>query len=286
MRFGHFDTAADEYVVERPDVPVSWTNYLGTKDYCVVLSHSGGGYSYHRSPQYGRVTRFRQNGIPLDRPGRYVYLRDDDDGDYWSISWQPVGKPLAADGVEGGATYTAAHGLGYTRLEAAYRGIQASQTVFVPLEDPAEVWDVRITNTGDAPRRLTVATYVEFSFHTISIDNQNLQMSLYASGSSCEDGIIEYDFHYEPWTAHYLTCSQDPDSYDSLRDSFLGPYRTESNPIGVERGAGTNRSATTQNHCGSLFHKVTIAPGETVRLAYVLGHGTRDEVGRGRGIIR
>ena len=280
MRYGHFDTANDEYVIDRPDVPVSFTNYLGSKDYCVVLSHNAGGYSYYRSPQSGRVTRFRPNGVPLDRPGHYVYLRDDADGDVWSISWQPVGKPLAAAGVEGGAQYAAAHGLGYSRFEAAYRGIKATQTVFVPLDDAVEVWDVRVTNTGGTPRTLTLATYVEFSFHTITIDNQNLQMSLYASGSSYADGIIEYDFHYEPWTAHYFASSQAPDSYDSLRDEFLGPYRTETNPIAVERGHGSNRSATTQNHCGSLFHRVTLAPGETKRLVYVLGHGTRDGVGR------
>ena len=280
MRYGHFDTANDEYVIDRPDVPVSFTNYLGSKDYCVVLSHNAGGYSYYRSPQNGRISRFRPNGVPLDRPGHYVYVRDDADGDVWSISWQPVGKPLAADGVPDGARYTAAHGMGYSRFESSYRGIEASQTVFVPLDDALEVWDVRVTNTGDTERTLTLATYVEFSFHTITIDNQNLQMSLYASGSSYADGIIEYDFHYEPWTAHYFASSEKPDSYDSLRDSFLGPYRTESNPIAVERGQGSNQSATTQNHCGSLFHKVTLAPGESRRLVYALGHGTRDEVGR------
>jgi N,N'-diacetylchitobiose phosphorylase len=280
MRYGHFDTANDEYVIDRPDVPVSFTNYLGSRDYCVVLSHNAGGYSYYRSPQNGRVTRFRPNGVPLDRPGHYVYLRDDADGDVWSVSWQPVGKPLAADGVEGGAQYTAAHGMGYSRFEASYKGIDATQTIFVPLDDAAEVWDVRVTNSDDTERTLTLATYVEFSFHTITIDNQNLQMSLYASGSSYADGIIEYDFFYEPWTAHYFASSRTPDSYDSLRDSFIGAYRSETNPIAVERGHGSNRSATTQNHCGSLFHTVTLAPGESARLAYVLGHGTRADVGR------
>ncbi len=280
MRYGHFDTGNDEYVIDRPDVPSSFTNYLGSGDYCVVLSHNGGGYSYYKTPQTGRVTRFRPNGVPLDRPGHYVYLRDDSDGDFWSVSWQPVGKPLAVDGVDGGATYTSAHGMGYTRFESSYRGIEASQTIFVPLDDPAEVWDVRVTNTGDTERTLTLASYVEFSFHTIDIDNQNLQMSLYASGSSYADGIIEYDFHYEPWTAHYFASSRAPDSYDSLRDNFIGPYRSETNPIAVERGTGSNRSATTQNHCGSLFHTVTLAPGESARLVYVLGFGTRDGAGR------
>ncbi|GAA3799441.1 GH36-type glycosyl hydrolase domain-containing protein [Cellulomonas soli] len=280
MRYGHFDTARDEYVVERPDVPVSWTNYLGTKNLCTVISHAGGAYSYYKSSQYGRITRFRQNGVPLDRPGHYVYLRDAADGDYWSVSWQPVGKPLAADGVEGGATYTTRHGMGYTRFEASYKGVDASQTVFVPLDDDVEVWDVEVTNRSDVERRLTVGSYVEFSFHTITIDNQNLQMSLYASGSSYADGVIEYDFYYEPWTHHFFTSSEEPSSWDSLREEFIGPYRSESNPIAIERGHGSNRSATTQNHCGSLQHEIVLAPGETKRLVFLLGYGSRDEVGR------
>ncbi len=94
----------------------------------------------------------------------------------------------------------------------------------------------KIRNTGAKPRRLSVFAYVEFSFHHIEIDNQNLQMSLYASGSNYEDGVIEYDFFYEPWTFHYFAGNFDPDSYDTMRDSFLGNYRTETNPLAVERG--------------------------------------------------
>jgi N,N'-diacetylchitobiose phosphorylase len=285
MRYGHFDTAHDEYVVERPDVPVSWTNYLGSKNLCTVLSHTGGGYSYYKSSQYGRITRFRQNGVPVDRPGHYVYLRDDADGDFWSVSWQPVGKPFVGPGEEldptgGAGRWTTRHGLGYSTFRAEYKGVDAEQTVFIPVDDDVEVWDVRLTNTTDEVRELTVGSYVEFSFHTITIDNQNLQMSLYASGSSYEDGIIEYDFYYEPWTYHFFASSETPSSYDSLRDNFIGPYRSEANPIAIERGHGSNESATTQNHCGSLQHTITLAPGETKRLVYMLGYGSRDAAGR------
>ncbi len=69
MRYGYFDDQNREYVVERPDVPVSWTNYIGVKDMCAVLSHNAGGYSFYKSAEHGRITRFRQNGVPLDRPG-------------------------------------------------------------------------------------------------------------------------------------------------------------------------------------------------------------------------
>ena len=94
MQYGYFDNDRREYVINRVDTPASWTNYIGVNDYCAVLNQTAGGYSFYKSPQYHRVTRFRPNGVPLDRPGHYVYIRDDETGEYWSVSWQPVGKPL------------------------------------------------------------------------------------------------------------------------------------------------------------------------------------------------
>jgi N,N'-diacetylchitobiose phosphorylase len=256
-------------VIERPDVPVSWTNYLGVKDLCTVISHNAGGYSFYKSAEHHRITRFRQNGVPLDRPGHYVYIRDDDTGEFWSVSWQPVGKDLAS------ATYEVRHGLSYTRFSSQYQGINASQTVFIPVDDDVELWDVVIGNTGSTPRRLSVFAYVEFSFHHIEIDNQNLQMSLYASGSSYKDGIIEYDFFYEPWTFHYFTTDGTPDGYDCLRDRFMGVYRTESDPQAVVNGTCSGSSELGGNHCGALHRRVTVAPGKEQRLLFMLGVGPR-----------
>ncbi len=230
MRYGHFDNENREYVIDRVDVPVSWTNYLGVKDLCTVISHNAGGYSFYKNSEHGRVTRFRPNGVPLDRPGHYVYLRDNDSGDYWSVSWQPVGKDLAK------AKYETRHGLSYSKFSCDYQDLKAEQTLFIPVDDDVELWDVRIRNTGTKPRDISVFAYCEFSFHHIEIDNQNLQMSLYASGTSYADGMIEYDFYYEPWTFHYFASNFEPDSYDTMRDAFLGSYRTETNPIAVEQG--------------------------------------------------
>ena len=72
------------------------------------VTQTAGGYLFYQSAEYPRILRFRPNGVPLDRPGRYLYLRDQDTGDYWSVSWQPVGKPLDR------ARYTCRHGLSYS----------------------------------------------------------------------------------------------------------------------------------------------------------------------------
>ena len=94
MQFGYFDDAAKEYVITRPDTPRPWANYLGTTEYGAIITNNAGGYSFYRSASNGRFLRLRSNAVPLDQPGRYFYLRDRDNGDFWSASWQPVGKSL------------------------------------------------------------------------------------------------------------------------------------------------------------------------------------------------
>ncbi|WP_456108459.1 GH36-type glycosyl hydrolase domain-containing protein [Roseburia hominis] len=270
MQYGHFDNEKREYVIDRVDLPVSWTNYLGVKDLCVVVNHTAGGYMFYQSPEYHRVTRFRGNAVPMDRPGHYVYLRDAEDGDYWSISWQPVGKPLDQ------AKYTCRHGMSYTTYECDYKGIKASQTLMVPMDDAVELWDVRLKNTTDKERRISVFSYCEFSFHHIMIDNQNFQMSLYCAGSSYDENIIEYDLFYEEFGYQYFASNVTPDGFDCLRDSFLGAYRTEDNPIAVERGTCSGSHELGNNHCGSLQKDLVLAPGEEVRLIFMLGEGSRE----------
>ena len=136
MQYGHFDNTRREYVIDRVDLPVSWTNYIGQNDLYGVFNHIAGGYLVCGSSEYHRVTRFRPNGAPMDGPGHYIYLRDDDTGEYWTVSWQPVGRDKAA--------YSCRHGLGYVRYLSDYNGIHAQQTLFVAMDDPVELWDIEL----------------------------------------------------------------------------------------------------------------------------------------------
>ncbi len=271
MKYGYFDNEKREYVIDRVDLPMSWTNYLGVKDTCVVINQTAGGYMFHKSPEYHRVTRFRGNAVPMDRPGHYVYLRDNETKDYWSVSWQPVGKDLDQ------ASYECRHGLSYTKYTCDYNDIHATQTMMIPVDEDVELWDVTLTNTGNVPRELSMFSYCEFSYHHIMIDNQNFQMSLYCAGSDYEDGVIQYDLFYEEFGFQYFTANFEPDGYDCLRDQFLGRYRTEDNPIAVEKGACSGSTELGNNHCGSLQKNITLAPGQTVRYVFMLGEGNREQ---------
>ena len=116
MRYGHFDDDRREYVITRPDTPLPWINYLGSEDYFGIISNTAGGYSFYRDARLRRLTRYRYNNAPLDLGGRYLYLRDDDSGDFWSPSWQPTQRDLE--------DYSCRHGLGYSIIGSRYAGIR------------------------------------------------------------------------------------------------------------------------------------------------------------------
>lgn len=268
MKYGHFDQQKREYVIDRLDVPVSWTNYLGVEDMAAVVNHTAGGYVFYKSPEHHRITRFRPNGVPMDRPGHYIYIRDDETGEFWSVSWQPCGGELA--------DYRCRHGLSYSVYECHRGGLAAEQALFIPRGEAVELWDLKLKNASDKPRSLSVYSYAEFAFHQIPIDNQNFQMSLYCAGSDYADGIIDYELFYEH--AHqFMAASFEPDGFDCLRDTFIGPYRTETNPLAVEQGRCFDSYEKGSNHCAVLQKKLSLAPGEYARLTWMLGEGDRND---------
>ncbi len=265
MRYGYFDNEKREYVIDRIDVPVSWTNYIGLKDLYGVFNHTAGGYLLYKTPEYHRITRFRPNAVPMDMPGHYVYLRDDTDGDYWSVSWQPAAKDKTR--------YSCRHGLSYCRYICDYSDIHAEQTLFAAMDDPVEIWDVQLRNDSGRERNLSVFSYCEFSFHQIDMDNRNFQMSLYAAGSRYGDGVIEHDLFYEEDGYQFFTSDFEPDGFDCVRDRFIGPYHTERDPEAVLLGRCSGSFEKGGNHCGSLMKRLTLRPGEETRLLFLLGEG-------------
>ena len=183
MRFGYFDEANKEYIIDRPDTPAPWANYLGSPEYGAIISNNAGGYSFEKSGANGRIIRYIFNNF--DQPGRYVYLRDDESKDYWSASWQPVGKNLE--------TYKSEchHGTAYTNIKAEYSGINSEVLYYVPLDKTYEVWKVKVTNASDVKRRLTVTGFCEFTNdNNYEQDQVNLQYTLFITRTFFENNKI------------------------------------------------------------------------------------------------
>jgi len=279
MNFGYFDEQKREYVITNPKTPTSWVNYLGTSDYCLIISNNASGYSFYKSPKLGRVTRFRFNSIPMDRPGRYVYLKDEKTNDFWSISWQPVGKPLDK------FLSICRHGLGYTIFESKYNSIISSLKIFVPVDKPLEIWEVKIKNDSNEKKEFSVFTYTEFCLWNSMLDMMDFQYILYTCrmGYNKEDEIIDYSIKlwspYEP-KAFFTCANKKIESFDTDRDVFIGPYNSESNPEAIKNGKCFGSIAIGGNPCAATQVKIELQPGQEEYLVFLLGIGNAYEEGR------
>jgi cellobiose phosphorylase len=266
-RFGHFDDDAREYVITRPDTPLPWINYLGSHDYVGIISNTAGGYSFYRDARLRRLTRYRYNGVPADEGGRYLYVRDDESGEFWSPSWQPTRSDLE--------NYRCRHGLGYTVIGSRRSQVDVETLYVVPLDETLEVWRARITNHRDAPARLSLFSAVEFCLWDAWDDATNFQRNLSTGEVEVRDDVIYHRTEYRERRNHfaYFACSGDVVGFDTMRDRFLGPYRGWDRPITVETGRSGDSIAHGWAPCGSHHVELTLEPGETRDVVFVLGYG-------------
>lgn len=266
MRYGYFDDQHREYVITQPDTPLPWINYLGCEAYFGIISNTAGGYSFYRDARLRRITRYRYNNVPLDCGGRYIYLRDNNTGEFWSPSWQPTRHNLE--------NYTCRHGLGYTVIGSSYRGIEAQTRYFVPLGDTLEIWQLTLTNRRQEPVRLSVFSSIEFCLWDAQDDATNFQRNFSTGEVEVEDGVIYHKTEYRERRNHFafFACSEELAGFDTQRDVFLGPYRGWDNPAAVERGQSFNSVAYGWAPMGSHHIKLTLEPGETRQVIFLLGY--------------
>lgn len=273
MNFGYFDDEHREYVITKPNTPAPWCNYLGSPEYGAIISNNAGGYSFVKSGANGRIIRYHFNSD--DTPGRYIYLRDDETGDFWSASWQPVGKDLNEYKSE------VRHGTAYTKMFADYAGIHSEAMYYVPLNKVYEVWCCKVTNTSDKPRKISVFGYAELSNDdNYNQDQVNLQYSLCTTVTSFRGNKIYQQINPNWYKGpdgsngkerFFGLAGQKVTSYNGDKEAFIGMYHDYGNPVAVERGECDGVCNYNENSCGALHTALEIAPGETKTMAFILG---------------
>ena len=278
MKYGYFDDKEREYVINRPDTPSPWVNYLGSPEYGAIISNNAGGYSFARSGANGRILRYIFN--QFDQPGRYIYIRDNDSHDYWSASWQPVGKDTEQYQSK------CCHGMGYTRMLADYSDIHSEADYYVPLGKSYEVWGLSVTNKSDRTRNLTLSGYAEFTNHNnYEQDQVNLQYSLFITRTLFEKDRIIQQIHGNLDTLKadeevddkkvterfFGLAGAEVSSYCGDKDQFLGKYHGYGDPQGVTSADLGNVTSYNENSCGALSCKITLAPGESRTVIFLLG---------------
>ncbi|MEZ4767981.1 MAG: hypothetical protein R2844_06080 [Caldilineales bacterium] len=284
MTYGYFDDARREYVITRPDTPLPWINYLGSEAYFGLISNTAGGYSFYRDARLRRLTRYRYNNAPFDTGGRYIYLRDDATGRFWSPSWQPTRTALDS--------YTCRHGIGYTEIASELNGVAAETLYFVPPGENLEVWRLTLTNRRAEPVDLSVFSAVEFCLWDAWDDQTNFQRNFNTAEVEVVGGVIYHKTEYRERRDHFawFACSEELPSkelpsfgkdgnsgaflagFDTQREAFLGAYRGWDSPLAVERGHSANSLAHGWSPIGSHHIRVRLQPGAAHRIAFALGY--------------
>jgi N,N'-diacetylchitobiose phosphorylase len=91
---------------------------------------------------------------------------------------------------------------------------------------------------------------------------------------------VEYELHYEEDSFQFFTMNETPDGFDCLRDAFIGPYRTETNPIGVETGPPVRQLRNDRQPLRRAAKASDLRTGRGNPLIFILGTG-RCECGAG-----
>ena len=264
MKFGHFDDDAREYVITTPRTPLPWINYLGSEAFFSLVSHTAGGYSFYKDAKLRRITRYRYNNVPADSNGRYYYIKEG--STIWNPGWQPTQTELDF--------YECRHGLGYSIITGKKNRLTARLELFVPVGDNCEIDRLVLTNESDAPKSFTVFSYVEFCLWNAVDDSTNFQRNFSTGEVEVEGSTIYHKTEYRERRDHYAlyTVNAPVDGFDTSRDAFLGAWRSNANPEVVEKGQCTNSHAHGWAPVGVHQINVTLNPGESRSLIYMLGY--------------
>lgn len=263
-KYGHFDDANREYVITDPKTPWPWINYLGNEDFFSLISNTAGGYSFYKDAKFRRITRYRYNGVPMDNGGRYFYIKDGDT--VWNPGWKPCKTPLDS--------YECRHGMNYTRITGSKNGVEASVLFFVPLHTWAEVQKMTLKNQTEEVKTLKVFSFAEWCLWNAATDMENFQRNFSTGEVEVEGSTIYHKTEYRERRNHYAfyTVNTEIQGYDTDRESFIGLYNEFAEPEAVLEGKPRNSFAHGWSPIASHYIEVTLQPGESRDLIFLLGY--------------
>jgi len=272
MKYGHFSKDGLEYIVNTPNTPRPWINYLTNEKYCSIISQCAGGYSFYKDCRTNRLTRWAPENFHFDRPGKYIYVKEKNK--VWSLSYQPIRSNPSF--------YQCRHGLGYTTIESINNGVHSKVDYFVPENDSCEVWIVELANKTKKEKTLEVYPYVEFligDYHE-ELRYRNI-MNLY--------NIVKYDKSHKAVFAKktamwqgmniqpfdntiYFASSLSSKGCCTQKDVFLGRYNNEEKPDALFKGTFKDFPICSgEDAIGCFKHSVTLKPGQKKQFTVVLG---------------
>jgi cellobiose phosphorylase len=290
--FGNFSSNGKEFILNKPLLDRPWMNVLSNGSWCFVSSHLGGGYSYLDNPTVGRITRWHIDGTPRDTTGKFVYLRDEETGAWWTANGYPPTRPL---------DHWECHiGLGYNCILSEHNKIASEILYFTPMPEPTEtasnsigdpclIWKVTLTNRSEQTRVISATNYVEVSLGNWFEDTSWREFYLLFNRQEFKENVLYtrstlWVKHSGGWQAMnseennipfshavFLASTAEVIGYEGDRHEFTGSYRDLQNPQVMDTGQLRSHTSIGRDACEAIQHRFTIQPGESVTYILLLG---------------
>jgi cellobiose phosphorylase/cellulose synthase/poly-beta-1,6-N-acetylglucosamine synthase-like glycosyltransferase len=267
---GGFTPDGREYVIVLDgdrETPLPWSNVLANPEFGTVLSASGAAYTWAaNNSRENRLTPFANDPVG-DPTGEAIFLRDEDAGTVWGATPGPL--PRSSES----GRWVVRHSAGITHFQCAIEGLEQDLAVCVAPEDPVKLSLLTLTNTSSITRRVSAFGYVEWALGPPRFGERRFVVT----GRDGSTGAIlarnAYNTDFKDRVA-FLHATEPARSFTCDRADFIGRNRTLAAPAALFRNSLEGQHGAGLDPCGALHIAIDIPPGETRRVAFVLGQGS------------
>ena len=262
---GGFTHDGREYVItttRESRTPAPWVNVLANPWFGTVISESGGAYTWCENAHTYRLTPWRNDPV-CDISGEALYIRDEQDGRFWSPT------PLPAGGV---APYTTRHGFGYTVFEHTEGGVTSELQTYVATDAPIKFLVLKVRNHSGRTRKLSLTAFFELVLG--SDRGANLPHVVTDVDPKCGALLARnaYNSEFAPRVA-FLDCSESVRSVTGDRQEFIGRNGDSTRPASLTRTRLSGRVGAALDPCLAMQVGVEVADGQEREVAFTFGSG-------------
>lgn len=262
--FGGFKKDSYEYIIildNYKNTPAPWINVISNGKFGFHISENGVSYTWYKNSRENKITPWSNDWVK-DNQGEFIYVKDEETNDIWSISPKPK---------RNSGKYIIEHGFGYSTYRNKTFGIIGEMTSFVPLEDNVKITSVKLKNDTNIKRELSVTYYTQL---TLGVVPQHT--SRYISTYKNED----YDYIYakNPYNTYFgdkiaycKVFGGEETSYTGDRMEFIGVDGSIDDPNGMKGEGLSNKLGAGMDPCIAINKKISLNPGEEISVFILLG---------------
>jgi len=262
---GGFTPDGREYVITTGPgavTPAPWVNVLANPGFGTVVSESGPAYSWAENAHEFRLTPWNNDPV-TDAGGEAFYLRDEENGRYWS----PTPLPAGSD-----SWYRSRHGFGYSVFEHTEDGVTSELWVYVDTSSPVKWSVLKVRNDSDRSRRLSATGYAEWVLGDLRAKTAAHVVTAIDPETGALFARNAYNAEFAGRTAFFHVDDANR-SVSGNRTEFIGRNGTLRQPAAMLRATLSGRVGAALDPCAVIQVAFELHAGEQREIVFTLGAG-------------